>query len=319
MDTFNYLSSIARTVMPKAAIPDSCFSLVIMYSDGVLDTVRFQNPPESITESKGVNYVSDSVLGRFEPVRMYVNSQQTIINFSVNYYWLEDSLLGINSIGSWKGIKDNVSKLRALLYPYDDGRSSGDVADTTTPREGAIANSPGAAETQSAENQAGFNLNAYNQFLGKLSPPPVVKLNYGDLYQGIPCILTGLSIEYRGPWNDASMASMARRLAAQTAVRFSSGISKAVTQVNQFVNPLTSLATALPPGFGGNGIVGTLVNALRSDKLFPFVTTVNVTLETNWGFGTQKTYNDIRSLGKGTTSGLAKIIENIPIVGDMYR
>lgn len=307
-ETFNHLSSIARTVMPRTAIPESIFSLVIEHYTGELDKVYFQLPPETITESKGANYASDSVLGRFEPIRMYTNSDATRVNFSVNYYWLEDSYL--NSIGSWSGIKDNVWKLRACLYPYDDGRKSSTGVDLNP------AGQSGATATDT-DWQNYYTLNAFNQYVGKMSPPPIVKLFYGDIYKGEPYLLTGLSIEYKGPWNDDSFAALARRLAGQTASRFSTGMMKTVNQINQTMGPITAVANILPPdvlGTKGN-LVNTLVNAFKTDKLFPFVTTINITLESNYPFGYQTTFSDIRSLGAKVKSGLSKVIENVPIVG----
>ena len=105
MDAFNYLSSRAQAIV-GGSIPDSVFSLVIVNFDQTIEKVAFQIPPETINESKSANFASENVLGRFEPIRMYTNSTATKINFSVSYYWLEDSW--INNINSWDGIKDNV-------------------------------------------------------------------------------------------------------------------------------------------------------------------------------------------------------------------
>ena len=113
-DTFNYLSSRANSII-GGGIPTSIFSLVIVNFDQTIEKVNFQVPPENISETKSANYASENVLGRFEPIRMYTNSSSTKITFEVKYYWLEDSL--VNNVNSWNGIKDNVNKLRACLYP----------------------------------------------------------------------------------------------------------------------------------------------------------------------------------------------------------
>jgi hypothetical protein len=316
-ESWNELSSIAKAVMPRTAISDNIFSLTIEYFGGAIEKVSFQLPPESITESKGSNFASDSVLGRFEPIRMYTNSEATKINFSVNYYWLEDSFL--NSIGSWPGIKDQINKLRAIMYPYDSGRSSivaGAGPITSPGNVGAQAATDTAAQEEEFNNF--WNLNAFNQFVGKSSPPPIVRLWYGDLYRGTPCILTNISIEYKGPWNDASFASFARRMAASTTARYSNGLAQTVKNLDQIISPITNIVNYIPPDFTTkSNLVNNLIGALRSDKLFPFCTTVNVTLESNYPFGTQMTYGDVRSFGAWAKSGLSKIIENVPIVGKM--
>jgi hypothetical protein len=336
-DVWNTISSVARTIMPKQYIPSNVFSLIIEYHTGEIERVLFQLPPESITESKGANFASDHVLGRFEPIRMYTNSEATRINFTVNYYWMEDSLLN-NSVGTWNGIRDNVLKLRALLYPYDSGRASAGGGSGGGGLGNAIGGMfgggvlsnvvSGAVNTMLPQTanvgSSSPETNAFDQYVGRLSPPPGIKLYYGDLYQGLPCLLAGIQMEFKGPWNDASLASVARRLAQSTSTSFSTGLTKALNTANQVLTPVLGIVNSLPSNVLGNktGLLNSLVNALRQDKLFPFQTTVNISLETMYPYATQKTYNDIRKAGVyGSSSSpmLSKIVSNLPIIGGIFR
>lgn len=282
-DAFNYLSSRSQAII-GGAIPDSIFSMVIVNFDGVIEKVAFQVPPENISESKGAHYASESVLGRFEPIRMYTNSDATKISFTVSYYWLEDSF--ISNVNSWDGIKDNVNKLRACLYPFDSSKVS-NVSGMQTPADLGI----------SQNLNVSSELNVYDQFFGKLTPPPTIRLFFGDVYQNLPCILTNLQIEYKGPWNDNGLAAVARRIAAQAQSRFSDGLRENanINLSNQTLDPAARIANLIPTNWGVKGyLLDALQTAITSDKLFPLETKLHITLETMYPFGTQYTYQSVR-------------------------
>jgi len=292
-DVFNYLSERAKGIL-GGGIPLQTMSLVVQYFNGDVDKVSFQVPPQEISESKSANYHSEHVLGRFEPIRMYMNSDATKINFEIAYYWLEDTFL--DTVNGWAGIKKQVNKLRALLYPFDGGRSS-------------YQNTTGDDSKQYTIEQEGFN-----QFVGKLSPPPIVRLYFGDIYNGIPCILTTLNVNYKGPWNDAGLAAVARRLAAQSQSRYSDALKHTIDIGNQSVDPVSRIVDLIPNG--ALGAQGFLINSLQtlvtSDKLFPLETRISMSIETNWKFGTQLTFGDISPIRTSTDTGLGKnkIVEN---------
>ena len=282
MDAYNYLSSRAQSII-GGTIPESTFSLVIVNFDQTIEKIAFQIPPETVSESKSANYASENVLGRFEPIRMYTNSNATKINFTVNYYWLEDSW--INNINSWDGIKNNVNKLRACLYPFDSGKIS-NVPGQYTPSDPGI------------NQQMNIDLNSFNQFIDRLTPPPTLRLFFGDVYPGIPCILTNLSIDYKGPWNDNGLAAVARRIAAQAQSRFSDGLKRNadIDLGNQSIDPAARVANLIPTNWGVKGfLLDALQTAITSDALFPLETKINISLETMYPFGTQLTYQDIRN------------------------
>ena len=278
-DAYNYLSSRAQAII-GGAIPESTFSLVIVNFDQTIEKVVFQVPPEIINESKTANYSSENVLGRFEPIRMYTNSSATKINFTVSYYWLEDSWM--NNINSWDGIKDNVNKLRACLYPFDSGKIS-NVSGPITPADPGI-------------NQQ--ITRSVDQYVSKLNPPPTLRLFFGDVYKNVPCILTNLSIDYKGPWNDNSLAAVARRIAAQAQSRFSDGLKENanINLGNQSIDPAARIANLIPTNWGVKGyLLDALQTVITSDTLFPLETKINISLETMYPFGTQYTYQDVRN------------------------
>jgi len=279
MDAYNYLSSRAQSII-GGTIPESTFSLVIVNFDQTIEKVVFQVPPEIINESKTANYSSENVLGRFEPIRMYTNSSATKINFTVSYYWLEDSWM--NNINSWDGIKDNVNKLRACLYPFDSGKIS-NVSGPITPADPGI-------------NQQ--ITRSVDQYVSKLNPPPTLRLFFGDVYKNVPCILTNLSIDYKGPWNDNSLAAVARRIAAQAQSRFSDGLKENanINLGNQSIDPAARIANLIPTNWGVKGyLLDALQTVITSDTLFPLETKINISLETMYPFGTQYTYQDVRN------------------------
>jgi hypothetical protein len=296
-DVYNFLSSRAQSVI-GGTIPDNTLSLIVEYAGKPIsssDKITFQIPPMSVTESKTAHYASENILGRFEPVRMYSNSEATRITFDVSYYWLEDSF--VSSINSWEGVKSNVSKLRALLYPYNDAQDS--TTNLIIPND--------LKNTQDIDNLA--------KYVGKMTPPPICRLFFGDVYQGTPCILTGYNITYNGPWNDSSMAAVARRLAAQQYSRFSDALKQNadINLGNQTLDPVSRLVDLLPTNWGTKGyITNALQTLLRADKLFPLETKISITLETLYKFGTSITYNDIKlmpGMNEATVNvGKAKII-----------
>ncbi|HUV84779.1 MAG TPA: hypothetical protein VMV86_03670 [Methanosarcinales archaeon] len=287
-DVFNYLSERAKGIV-GAGIPPQTLSLVIQYFDGEIDKVAFQTPPQELTETKNANYASENVLGRFEPVRMYTNSDATKINFEVPYYWLEDTFL--DTVNGWNGIKKQINKLRACLYPFDSGMTKEVKAEGDT-------------------EQYSIEQNAFNKYIGRLSPPPTVRLYFGDIYQGIPCILTSLNVTYKGPWNDHGLAAVARRLAAQFQSRYSDALQKTigVNVGHQSLDPVSRIADMIPNGFlGAQGfLINSLQTLVRSDKLFPLETRIAISLETNYKFGIQQTYNDISPIKVSADTGLSK-------------
>jgi hypothetical protein len=281
MDAYNYLSSRAQAII-GGTIPESVFSLVVMNFDQTVEKIVFQIPPENITENKTADYASESVLGRFEPIRMYTHSSSTKLNFTVSYYWLEDSFL--SNVNSWDGIKDNVNKLRACLYPFDNG-SVTNVSGPYTPSD------PGINQLITDD------FTPYNQLVRNLTPPPTLRLFFGDMYKNIPCILTNLQIEYKGPWNDNSLAAVARRIAAQTQSRYSNALKQNanIDLGNQNIDPAARIANLIPTNWGVKGyLLDALQTAITSDTIFPLETKVNITLETMYPFGTQYTYQNVR-------------------------
>ena len=292
-DTFNYLSSRANSII-GGGIPTSIFSLVIVNFDQTIEKVNFQVPPENISETKSANYASENVLGRFEPIRMYTNSSSTKITFEVKYYWLEDSL--VNNVNSWNGIKDNVNKLRACLYPV--GSEVTNVPGPQTPADAGL------------NAQISFDLNSFNSFIGKLTPPPTLRLYFGDVYKNLPCILTNLSVDYKGPWNDNSLAALARRLATQVQSRFSDGLKRNadIDLGNQSLDPAARIANLIPTNWGVKGyLLDALSTAITTDTIFPLETKISISLETMYPFNTQYTYQNIRN-NKGATKdvGISK-------------
>lgn len=132
------------------------------------DTIFFQIPPENIREDKSANFNSHDVLGRFEPIRMYAGSSPTSISFTVSYVWMSHDE---GYIGTWKNIKRNMLKLKALTFPTN-----------------ASANSKLSA--------------ADIRKVGRILPPPIVKFTFGDIYQELDCIVKSVGITYSSPWND---------------------------------------------------------------------------------------------------------------------
>jgi len=305
-NAYNYLSSRAQSII-GGAIPESIFSLVVVDFDSGIEKINFQLPPENITESKAASYASESVLGRFEPIRMYTHSEATKINFTISYYWLEDSL--INNINSWAGIKDNVNKLRACLYPFDGGKIS-NVSGAYTPSD------PGLNQLMSVD------LIPFNQFVSKLTPPPTLRLFFGDIYKNIPCILTNLNVEYKGPWNDNGLAAIARRIAAQSQSRFSDGLkhNANIDLGNQNIDPAARIADLIPTNWGVKGyLIDALQTAITSDNIFPLETKVTISLETMYPFGTQYTYQSIRDYPVYTKDAGISKSKSIPIANGTYQ
>ena len=289
-DILGFLGSRAQSVI-GGQIPENTLSLVVEYFDERIDRIDFQIPPMSINESKTAHYASENILGRFEPIRMYSNSDATRITFDVSYYWLEDNFK--YSINTWEGVKANIGKIRALLYPYNNGTLS----------------------TTAGTDVAQFtNMDPIAQNAGSLTPPPVCKLFFGDIYRGTPCLLTGYNISYNGPWNDAHLSAVARRIAAQQQSRWSDALKKTtdINIGNQSIDPVSRLVDLIPTNWGVKGyLTNALQTALRFDKLFPLETKVSLTFETNYQFGVHLTYQDIvknTSLSPvtSTTDGISK-------------
>lgn len=296
-DVFNYLSSRAYSII-GGGVPDSTFSIVIVNFEQNIEKINFQLPPENISETKSANYASENVLGRFEPIRMYTNSSATKISFEVKYYWLEDDL--ITNVNSWNGIQDNVNKLRACLYPFDSQVTN--IAGAVNPADAGYTN-------------AIISENAYNNQIGKLTPPPTLKLFFGDIYKGTPCILTNISVDYKGPWNDNGLAAVARRFAAQAQSRFSDGLKQNanIDLGNQSLDPAARVADLIPTNWGVKGyLLDALSTTITSDAIFPLETKISISLETMYPFGSQLTYQNIRKYKSPTqNTGISKN-KNVP-------
>jgi len=290
-DILGFLGSRAQSVI-GGQIPENTLSLVVEYFGDRIDKIDFQIPPMTINESKTAHYASENILGRFEPIRMYSNSDATRITFDVSYYWLEDNFK--YSINTWEGVKTNISKLKALLYPYNQGMESSGL-------------------TASNDIKQVMDIESLAQNVGQLTPPPICKLFFGDVYRGTPCILTSYNISYNGPWNDAHLSAVARRLAAQQQSRWSDALKKTadIDLGNQSIDPVSRLVDLIPTNWGVKGyLTNALQTALRFDRLFPLETKVSITLETVYKFGVHLTYNDIQ-INPGQSDvgiGKAKII-----------
>jgi len=98
-------------------------ALVILDRNGITgDTIKFQAPPQSITDGKNATYSSKQVLGRSEPLRAYTGSDERSIQFELDYYWYQYG--GTGTIGSWEFIRENLNKIKSLVYPQYYGATS---------------------------------------------------------------------------------------------------------------------------------------------------------------------------------------------------
>src|SRR5574343_832738 len=81
-------------------------------------SVRFQNMPETFSDSKTANLNQHEIVGRWTPIRGYSSSSPRTIAIMLTF------CSSINQ-GEWEGtnrrVLDNVNKLRSLQYPNYNG------------------------------------------------------------------------------------------------------------------------------------------------------------------------------------------------------
>ena len=271
-ETFNNLSRIAKGSQPKTAIPQSIMKFVPWIGDRAYTKgiVEFQLPPQEITESKANRYTANEIFGRFEPIRVYAGGEPTTINMTMKYYWLEDSF--IETIGTWEGIHRNIKKLKAFTFPLYSRNKSAELS--------------------------GAGL------ISRLAPPPTLHLYYGEMFKDVPCVVSRVSINYKGPWNDASVASKAQRMASASAVSYNSQTAQnAANAVGSALKMLSTAASYVDMGANDrNGLIAAATGTVAFDKIFPFETTVDISLETAYPINEWKTYEEISEAESNPTN-----------------
>lgn len=92
-------------------IIDRCAGIFLV-SDPTIG-VRFQMWPDSIEDSKSVNWGSIDVIGRSEPVRTYHSSTAQMFSFTLMFVASVDA----DDQGTTKDVQDKVNFLKSLTYP----------------------------------------------------------------------------------------------------------------------------------------------------------------------------------------------------------
>ena len=260
----NFVHRIINKSMGVVEIPEQimCFHVYLggVLSPSNIDTIWFQIPPETIEESKSANYTPHEVLGRFEPIRMYAGSRPTAINFKISYIWLNNNP---GHFSSWQQMKINILKLKGLTFPTRMNKVINQVSSTELGK------------------------------IGTITPPPIIKFTFGDLFRNVDCIVTNVGITYSSPWNDNVQVALPGQAAGGSPLDF-------VSRLFSLPTPNISMAP-------------TKIDVTDSEKVFPFRTDISINLETAYPLGSYMTYQDIvgatniRSaelVGKATVSPL---------------
>jgi len=145
------------TIKTQNRLIDGAHLVVLGRSGITRDIIRFQTPPQTITDGKNADYNSKKVLGRSEPLRAYTGSDERSIQFELDYYWYQFG--GQGNVGSWSFIENNINKLKSLVYPQYGGAT----------RTGYM-------------------------------PAQKVLFFFGQLYQGVPCIVKSVNVQHKAPW-----------------------------------------------------------------------------------------------------------------------
>ncbi len=107
------------TKMHMSSVPGAAI-IVLDRFGGLIDHIRFQIPPKSISDAKIANYSSQEILGRSEPLKAYTGSAPRTIGFVLEYHWYDFS-----GVGGWQFIETQLNKLQSLEYPRYTGATVG--------------------------------------------------------------------------------------------------------------------------------------------------------------------------------------------------